>query len=139
MNQKSLSVHLKTYFRFMNEKIEFGQRLRAAMARAGYALRPVVLEREFNTRYWGRSVTLQAARRWLRGEAIPLVGRIVAVADVFDALISARPYKAAMSCDEARAIIERGRDKHFDPDIIDNFLAGYKEFEAIAAHYGIEG
>ena len=47
----------------MNEKIEFGQRLRVAMAQAGYPLRPVVLEREFNTRYWGRSVTLQAARR----------------------------------------------------------------------------
>ena len=54
---------MKTYFRFMNEKIEFGQRLRVAMAQAGYPLRPVVLEREFNTRYWGRSVTLQAARR----------------------------------------------------------------------------
>ena len=55
----------------MHEKEEFGQRLRDAMTRAGYALRPVVLEREFNTRYWGRSVTLQAARRWLRGERGP--------------------------------------------------------------------
>ena len=55
----------------MNEKADFGERLRAAMVSAGYPLRPVVLEREFNTRYWGRSVTLQAARRWLRGEAIP--------------------------------------------------------------------
>ena len=81
MNQKFLSVHLKTYFRFMNEKIEFGQRLRAAMARAGYALRPVVLEREFNTRYWGRSVTLQAARRWLRGEAIPAQDKMQVLAE----------------------------------------------------------
>jgi transcriptional regulator with XRE-family HTH domain len=55
----------------MREKEEFAQRLRDAMARAGYATRPVVLEREFNTRYWGRSVTQQAVRRWLRGEAIP--------------------------------------------------------------------
>ena len=65
----------------MNEKIEFGQRLRVAMAQAGYPLRPVVLEREFNTRYWGRSVTLQAARRWLRGEAIPAQDKMQVLAE----------------------------------------------------------
>lgn len=55
----------------MNEKIEFSTRLKEAMSKAGYEIRPVVLEREFNTRYWGQSVTMQAVRRWLRGEAIP--------------------------------------------------------------------
>lgn len=65
----------------MNEKAEFAQRLTDAMARAGYALRPVVLEREFNTRYWGRSVTLQAVRRWLRGEAIPSQEKLQVLAD----------------------------------------------------------
>jgi len=55
----------------MDEKAEFSQRLRKAIENAGYAVRPIVLEREFNTRYWGRSVTVQAVRRWLRGEAIP--------------------------------------------------------------------
>ena len=54
----------------MDEKQEFSQRLRDAMTRAGYPLRPVVLEREFNSRYWGKSVTLQWVRRWLLGEAI---------------------------------------------------------------------
>ena len=65
----------------MNEKEEFAKRLRDAMVQSGYALRPVVLEREFNTRYWGRSVTLQAVRRWLRGEAIPSQEKLQVLAD----------------------------------------------------------
>lgn len=65
----------------MDEKAEFAQRLRAAMTQAGYAVRPVVLEREFNTRYWGRSVTLQAVRRWLRGEAIPSQDKVQVLAE----------------------------------------------------------
>lgn len=68
-------------FLFMTEKAEFAQRLRDAMARAGYPVRPVVLEREFNTRYWGRSVTLQGVRRWLRGEAIPSQDKLQVLAD----------------------------------------------------------
>lgn len=65
----------------MDEKAEFAERLREAMARAGYELRPVVLEREFNMRYWGRSITLQAARRWLRGEAIPAQDKMQVLAE----------------------------------------------------------
>jgi len=65
----------------MNERADFGARLRAAMQHQGYPLRPVVLEREFNTRYWGRSVTLQAARRWLRGEAIPAQDKLQVLAE----------------------------------------------------------
>jgi transcriptional regulator with XRE-family HTH domain len=65
----------------MTEKAEFAQRLSDAMTRAGYPVRPVVLEREFNTRYWGRSVTLQGVRRWLRGEAIPSQDKLQVLAD----------------------------------------------------------
>lgn len=65
----------------MTEKTEFAQRLSTAMERAGYPVRPVVLEREFNTRYWGRSVTLQGVRRWLRGEAIPSQDKLQVLAD----------------------------------------------------------
>lgn len=65
----------------MDEKAEFAERLREAMTRAGYELRPVVLEREFNMRYWGRSITLQAARRWLRGEAIPAQDKMQVLAE----------------------------------------------------------
>jgi putative two-component system response regulator len=59
----------------------------------------------------------------LSGEDIPLVGRIVAVADVFDALSSRRPYKAALPLDECFAILADGRGTHFDPRVLDQFLA----------------
>lgn len=65
----------------MDEKAQFSQRLRKAIENAGYTLRPIVLEREFNTRYWGRSVTVQAVRRWLRGEAIPSQEKLQVLAD----------------------------------------------------------
>lgn len=65
----------------MNEKAIFSQRLRKSMEDAGYTVRPVVLEREFNQRYWGHPVTVQAVRRWLRGEAIPSQDKLQALAE----------------------------------------------------------
>ena len=50
---------------------QFALRLRHAMERAGYPPRPSVLEREFNTRYWGKPMTLHGVRRWLLGETMP--------------------------------------------------------------------
>lgn len=61
----------------------------------------------------------------LAGNAIPLTGRIVAVADVFDALTSERPYKAAWPVDKARALLEESRGSHFDPACVDVFLADW--------------
>jgi len=58
----------------------------------------------------------------LSGEKIPLQGRIMAVADVYDALISDRPYKKAMTHEEAIKIISEGKGTHFDPVLIDLFL-----------------
>ena len=55
--------------------------------------------------------------RGLRGEEIPVEGRLVAVADVFDALLSDRPYRSAMSTAEAEAVIRDGSGSHFDPTI----------------------
>ena len=81
MNRKLHFIRRLVYFQFMNEKEEFSNRLRDAMTQAGYPLRPVVLEREFNTRYWGSSVTLQAVRRWLRGEAIPSQEKLQVLAE----------------------------------------------------------
>jgi putative two-component system response regulator len=59
----------------------------------------------------------------LKGEEIPLSGRITAVADVFDALSSKRPYKPAFELDRCFTIMEEGRGTHFDPKILDAFLA----------------
>ena len=65
----------------MNQKENFAQRLKDSMTKAGYQARPIVLEREFNTRYWGSSVSLQAVRRWLIGEAIPAQDKLLVLAE----------------------------------------------------------
>lgn len=63
----------------------------------------------------------QGYPRQLQGESIPLPARIFAVADVFDALCSKRPYKAPMPFAEAMAILARDRGQHFDPTVLDAF------------------
>ena len=65
------------------------------------------------------------------GEAIPLCGRIVALADVYDALTTARVYKPAFSHDKARSIILEGRGTHFDPAMVDAFLESEDRFLAV--------
>mgnify|MGYP001160604079 FL=1 len=67
----------------------------------------------------------------LRGEEISVEGRIVAIADVFDALTSARRYKRAMSIDEAREVMLEGRGQHFDAELLDLFFAQQAEIEEI--------
>ncbi|MEH3145714.1 MAG: HD domain-containing protein [Methylobacterium frigidaeris] len=63
----------------------------------------------------------------LRGEAIPLAGRITAVADVFDALISARPYKPGWPLERARRFLEEQAGSHFDPTCVSAFLSRWDE------------
>jgi putative two-component system response regulator len=77
------------------------------------------------------SIALRHHERWdgtgypgkLRGEEIPLVGRIVSVADVFDALTHERPYKTAWSVEEALTEIERQNGRQFDPRVAEAFLS----------------
>jgi putative two-component system response regulator len=64
----------------------------------------------------------------LSGENIPLEGRIMAVADVYDALVSERPYKKAFSHEEAVAIIKKDSGTHFDPKIVEAFLNVAEDF-----------
>ena len=68
----------------------------------------------------------------LAGEAIPLSARLMAVADVYDALVSNRVYKNAMTHEQAAEIMAAGRGMHFDPDITDAFVALQSEFRVIA-------
>jgi putative two-component system response regulator len=68
----------------------------------------------------------------LVGEAIPIEGRITAIADVFDALSNRRPYKPALPLAECFEIIEEGRGKHFDPRVVDAFLA--RQDDVVAIH-----
>ena len=66
----------------------------------------------------------------LGAEEIPVTARVIAIADVFDALTSKRPYKEPVSVEKSLAIIEEGRGKHFDPAVIDAFT---KQKDAILA------
>ena len=65
----------------MNEKIEFTQRLREAMTRAGYAASPSVLEHEFNLRWPGKSISNQAAWGWLNSRSIPMQDKMQVLAE----------------------------------------------------------
>ena len=92
----------------------------------------------------GEIIALTHHERWdgtgypqgLKGEQIPLHGRICAVADVYDALTSKRPYKKAFARHEARQILCQGYGTHFDPQILDLFLANFEVVEVIQDRYG---
>ncbi len=71
----------------------------------------------------------------LVGAAIPIPARLMALADVFDALISRRVYKPPMPYEQAREIIVGHRGSHFDPDVVDAFLVVFDEFVNIAERY----
>ncbi len=78
---------------------------------------------------WAEIIALTHHERWdgtgypraLKGDEIPLIGRIVAICDVFDALTTVRPYKKAWKVEDTLAELERGKGTHFDPDLVDLF------------------
>ena len=93
---------------------------------------------------YAKQVALHHHERWdgsgypdgLAGEAIPLAARLMALADVFDSLISPRVYKEALDFDQAGTQLAAGRGTHFDPLLLDAFLDGYSEFCGIARRHG---
>lgn len=90
-----------------------------------------------------RQITLSHHERWdgggyphgLKGSDIPLAGRIMALADVYDALTSNRPYKPVFSHDKARQIIIEENGKQFDPDLVQAFLTLEETFQAISEKF----
>jgi putative two-component system response regulator len=91
----------------------------------------------------GRVIALCHHERWdgsgypsgLRGEEIPLWGRICAVADVFDAVLSERPYKPAYPLDEALDILRSGSGTQFDPRVVEVFFENLEEILEILERY----
>ena len=71
----------------------------------------------------------------LKGEEIPLCGRIMAIADVFDALLSKRVYKEPFTLEESLEIIKNKRDNHFDPEVVDAFFEVIEEIDQISKQY----
>ena len=92
---------------------------------------------------YAKEITYSHQEKWdgsgypegLMGNNIPLSARLMAVADVYDALISERVYKAAFPHEQAVEIIRDGRGSHFDPDMVDAFLALSEEFRRIAQRF----
>ncbi|MFM1890953.1 MAG: hypothetical protein RLZ44_30 [Pseudomonadota bacterium] len=90
-----------------------------------------------------RDIALNHHEKWdgsgypngLTGEAIPLVGRIVALADVFDALTSERPYKQAWTVERALEYLDANRGKHFDPELVQLFCERLPEVLEIGERY----
>jgi HD superfamily phosphodiesterase len=76
--------------------------------------------------------------RGLKGEEIPIEARIVAVADVFDALTSRRPYKEPYEIERAVEIIEKDSGKHFDPKVVQAFKKALPEIIKVLRKYGVE-
>jgi two-component system response regulator RpfG len=72
----------------------------------------------------------------LHGEDIPIVARVVAVADVFDALVSERPYKHGWSVEEGFAYLEAQKGKHFDPRCVEAFVSATEKIKEIQKQYG---
>ena len=91
----------------------------------------------------GCEIALTHHERWdgtgypsgLKGEEIPISGRIVGIVDVFDALVTKRPYKEPWPLDKAFGLIESERGKHFDPSLADIFLQNRKTVEEIRQTY----
>jgi len=71
----------------------------------------------------------------LQGDAIPISARLMALADIFDALVSERAYKAAFPIEKVIETISQGRERFFDPDIVDAFLQRQNDFIAIAKRH----
>ena len=71
----------------------------------------------------------------LQGDDIPIAGRLMAIADVYDALISKRCYKAPFTHEKAVSIITEGKGQHFDPDMVDVFLKLENQFRKVALEF----
>ena len=91
----------------------------------------------------GESIALSHHEKWdgsgypngVKGQEIPIAGRIVAIADVFDALTSKRPYKEPFTIEKSLAIVKEGRGTHFDPDVVDAFFDIQEEILNIKKQY----
>jgi len=104
-------------------------------------------ERKFgdgvNNRFlqFGKEIAYTHHEKWdgsgypegLQGEKISFLGRIMAIADVYDALISRRPYKHPFTHEEGVSFIARNKGTHFDPDMVEAFLKVHEEFRKIAS------
>ena len=107
----------------MDQKLEFAERLQAAMRDAGLEPRPAVLLHLFNTQYWGRPVTFQAVSRWLRGESIPEQDKLITLAEILKVEPQVLRFGEAVrqSLQKRHQRWEEGMN-HLERETVDTFL-----------------
>lgn len=131
-------------FEIMKKHPQIGaDAIERAMAQALAGSDPANLDGAFAFLQVAHEISLGHQEKWdgsgypagAVGDAIPVSARLMALADVFDALMSRRVYKPPMTLEQTTQIILEGRGKHFDPDIVDAFLACRERFGEIALRY----
>jgi response regulator RpfG family c-di-GMP phosphodiesterase len=124
-------------FQEMKKHTVYGrQALQSAEDRFGGGLKNPFLE-------YGKEIAYTHHEKWdgtgypdgLQGEQIPLVGRIMAIVDVYDALISKRVYKKPITHEEALSIIVGQKGTLFDPDVVESFLEIHEEFKKLSIEF----
>lgn len=128
--------------RFTPEEFEI-MKTHTTLGRDAIAAAEAQLGKEVGFLRHAKDIALYHQEKWdgsgypqgLSGEDIPISARLMAVADVYDALISRRVYKEGMPHEKAVEIIRQGRGSHFDPDLVDAFLSIQTEFVDIARRY----
>lgn len=128
--------------RFEDEEFEIMKR-HTTLGRDAIVTAEQSLDLELPFLHYAKEIAFSHQEKWdgsgypegLSGDDIPLSARIMAVADVYDALISRRVYKPGMPHEKAVEIIKEGKGSHFDPDIVDAFLEIADEFKEIAGRY----
>ncbi|TXH87909.1 MAG: two-component system response regulator [Rhodoferax sp.] len=128
--------------RFTPEEFEV-MKTHTTLGRDAIAAAEKQLGKEVDFLRHAKDIALYHQEKWdgsgypegLSGDAIPISARLMAVADVYDALISRRVYKDGMPHEKAVDIIREGRGTHFDPDLVDAFLDVQEEFRAVAQRY----
>jgi hypothetical protein len=105
----------------LNEKQAFAQRLRDAMRVAGHEAKPAVLEREFNTRNWGKPMTLHGVRRWLLGETLPSQDKLRTLSEWLELPIETLKYGQANKIEKRRGHWDEGIG-YQDREIFEAFL-----------------
>jgi len=123
---------------------KLAQEERAVMEEHSSIGAEILGQHEWPLMQMAREVALTHHEKWdgtgypaqLKGEDIPLVGRICAIADVFDALTSDRPYKRGWTFEEATAFILDGKGTHFDPTLVEKFIENLDEIREIRETLG---
>jgi putative two-component system response regulator len=128
--------------KFTDEEFEI-MKTHTTMGRNAILAAEALIDQPFSFLHLAREIAYTHQEKWdgtgypegLSGDDIPISGRLMAIADVYDALISRRVYKSGMPHEKALEIIRQGSGTHFDPDMVDAFMEIADRIHEIALKY----